>query len=141
MQAATELTEMLGLKLHCYLPWLSRHKPQPVTNTGPRGTQCGLQRLQPLGRMIMAARCRITVFALVPPHGNQNKMFFHCSQKNTSFQIFRKTQSSHKCYLQFGAPYMLLQASQLNYSSWFEKDWVTYRSFPVPGQECSDLQL
>lgn len=86
----------------------------------------------------MGARCRITVFALIPLRSNRNKMFFHCSQ-NTGFQLFRKTRSSHKRYLQFGAPYMLLQALQLNHSSWFEKDWVTYRSFPVPGQECPDL--
>lgn len=87
----------------------------------------------------MGERCRITAFALVSPHGNRNKMFFHCSQKSIGFQlwqIFRKTQLSHKRYLQFGAPYTLLQAPQLNYSSWFEEDRVTFRTFPVPGQEC-----
>lgn len=61
----------------------------------------------------MGARCRIAAFALIPPHGNRNKMFFHCSQKSIGFQlwqVFRKTQLSHKCYLQFGALYTLLQA-------------------------------
>lgn len=64
----------------------------------------------------MGARCGIAAFALIPPCGNRNKMFFHCSQKSIGFQlrqIFRKTQLSHKCYLQFGAPYTLLQAPLL----------------------------
>lgn len=68
----------------------------------------------------MGVSCGIAAFALVPLCANQNKMFSHCSQKSIGFQlwqIFRKTQLSHKCYLQFRAPYTLLQALQLNYSN------------------------